>query len=206
MKVIAECSVNWDSYSDAANMIVECEKIGIKYIKFQLFRSDQVPHKVQKNVLIETQANNLISMGLNYGVTVFFTPFYPMAVDICEKIGVKYYKIRHADRNRYDLYTSIKNLNKPIFVSTGLYRDTIWMGHRKVLYLFCVPKYPATEEDYYSMTPYLFDGVSDHTPGIKILKRARDMGFKWFEKHVCLTTDCYEAKWSVPIKDLEGLV
>ena len=207
MNVIAEFGVNWKDLKTFREMIKQCAEVGIRYAKMQLWMPiPQVPKAVHSMYIDEEKAHLFKKYAEKNGIDLFFTPFYARAVDICKSVGVSYYKVRYRDRNRYDLYTAMKYNGRPTFVSVPLIKDTIWKGHKNARYLFCVPKYPAVPKDYENMTPHLFHGVSDHTKGITVLERARDMGFEWFEKHVCLDEHCYEREWSIPIKNLEGLI
>lgn len=208
MNIIAEFGCNWQDTDTFIKMLRECERIGIKYVKLQLWLKRNVPLEVWKMYISEFIALKFKAISEPYGVELFFTPFYKAAVDICELAGVEYYKIRYLDRNAYDLYQAISKTKKPVFVSCPYYKDTIWRDYEKAYFLYCVPEYPAKYYAYGGVTLDKFDGISDHTATTKLLKEAKKMGFQWFEKHVCLdgNNDYYESKWSVPISYLEGLV
>ena len=207
MKIICEFGVNWQGLDTFEAMIKECKDIGIRHVKMQMWlRMPDVPKEVHHMYIDEAKAIELKAIADKHKINLFFTPFYAHAVNICESLEVPMYKIRYRDRYRYDLYTAIKNLNKPVLVSTNYYKDSCWKGQTQVKYLYCIPKYPAGYFDYARITPHQFAGYSDHTPDLKLLKRAKKEGFEWFEKHVCWTKDCYEADWSVLIPELEGLV
>lgn len=200
MEIIAEFGCNFDisrDLNDVSTGIAWCRDLGIKYAKFQLWKKDQVPKEVYKYHIDEEDAYAIFETGMLNDVEVFFTPFYPEAVDICERIGVKYYKIRYADYFNTCLYRKIYTTDKKFFVSS----DSIPIGHRNVKNLYCVPKYPAKLHDYPMNLPEGYDGYSDHTPNLTLYKHAcspHHVGRspRWFEMHVCLDDNAYERKWS----------
>lgn len=202
MEIIAECGCNWKTLNEAFEMIKECGRIGIKYAKFQLWKKEQAPEAVHCCYLDEEKAKTLFEFGRNIGVEVFFSVFYPEAVDICERIGVNYYKIRYADRNNYEICGRVRETGKNYFVSFAG-RDPTRYVHDNMIPLYCIPKYPADFMDY--SIGYLdsyFSGISDHTPDTLLYEKWGRVMDYW-EMHVCLTKDCYEAAWSKTFEEIE---
>lgn len=207
MEIIAEFGCNWNTGSEVLEMMDCCVDLGIKYIKFQIWKFDQVPKEVQNSYIDEGRAKVFMTEGRKRKLEVFFTPFYPEAVDICERIGVKYYKIRYKDQNNINILYKIQKTGKRVFRSS---RDT----HRELREertLLCIPKYPAKKTQYtrywHGLT-YGFDGISDHTKDLELYKFIiiKYPPLEWFEMHVCLDDNAYERKWSKTFKELEAVL
>jgi sialic acid synthase SpsE len=192
--------VNWTTLDQAKAMIYECKKLGIKFAKFQVFRKAQVPLLVYKNILDKKDCAELFAYGQLEGVEVFFTPFYAEAVDMLEDIGVHYYKIRHRDRYNSKLRLKVKLTGKPTFISIDGVMD-IPEGWTPLL---CIPEYPASVLSYinhFDRTRHM--GISDHTPSLSLYQIHKVAHTKWFEMHVCLDKNCYEANWSKTFKEIQ---
>jgi len=206
MNIICEFGCNWKDNHTFKEMIKECQKIGIEYVKMQLWREGQVPYEVRGMYISLEKAHYFHRFAKTKGIELFFTPFYQSAINITELIPVKYYKIRLNDCRNYQLYNAINKLDKRVFVSCQHPLDTVWRNSHNATFFYCVPEYPAKYENYIGVDKNIFDGISDHTPDLRLLEECKKLGATWFEKHVCLDKNCYEARWSVPIKELEGLV
>lgn len=229
MHIVAEMGVNWKTPEQASFMMGMLKGIGIKYIKFQLFLPEMVQEELRTMVITEDLARYLFETGQEYNTEVFFSVMYPEAIDICERIGVNFYKLRYQDQNNLILYRKlkkIKNINKKtIFVSCKKPQNTIfwnWFKYNKnIKFLYCVPKYPAKYEDYiyypyflkngiYTINPN-FSGISDHISNIKLfkvfLKAYHYVKDKWFEMHVCVDKEtAYEGKWSKTFQELKEVL
>lgn len=208
MRVIAECGVNWGSMREAKLMIQKAKESGCWAAKFQLFTKKEAPNLPEHLYLTFEGAKELFDYGKSIDMEVFFTSMFLEAVNWCEQIGVKYYKIRYFDRHNRKLLKKIRKTKKLTFIS--LNSDEIREKRRKILRkkqlpLLCIPKYPAEVYEYYK--GYLFDGYSDHTSGIELLKHAQSLPWvKIFEKHVKLDDNCIEAKWSVTFEKLKEVL
>ncbi|KKL47846.1 hypothetical protein LCGC14_2331460 [marine sediment metagenome] len=204
MNIIAEFGVNWKSREQAFFMMGQAFALGIKFIKFQLFKEEQVPEAVRDMVITEEFARELVETGRTYGQEVFFSVFYPEAVDICERIGVKYYKVRYADNTNMDLLNKIWATKKIYFISID---NTILS--KRAISLKCIPQYPAKERDYYPITKE-FLGISDHTSDLELFKTCnsfnQELDLDWFEMHVKLDDNCYESKWSKSFEELREVL
>lgn len=210
MEIIAEMGVNWKFREQAIYMMGRAFVLGIKHVKFQMWKPEQIPEKLKElrsMYVDEKLATELFEVGKQYGQEVFFSVFYPEAVEICEKIGVNFYKVRFDDRNDYQLYKRLKKTNKTIFVSCQDPKDTAYFNlttyQKRVKFLYCVPRYPAKLGDYSFSIRYdhnkKFQGISDHTSDLMLLKMSiyhPISKYDWFELHVKLNDDCFEHAWS----------
>ena len=209
VRVIAECGCNWEgSLLTAMRMIQKAKDVGCWAAKFQLFNLEQAKQvNLPTNLILrEFGAKTLLKFGRDIGIEVFFTPMYLEAVDILERIGIRFYKIRHADSANGDILNKFENILSPKFVSLSFRR---WLPLHNLYYLKCVPKYPAKQEDYYEVFGCIdtnFDGVSDHTGNVELLYLFKDI-FDFWEIHVKLDgTTPIEDKWSVSFSELERVL
>lgn len=213
MEIVCEMGVNWKTREQAYLMMGKAFALGIKFVKFQLFTKDMVPKDLQDMYIDKDQAEEFVEVGKNFGQDVFFSVMYPGAIDICEEIGVKYYKIRYMDRNNLILYRRLKKIkdfkDKIIFVSCQNPKDTIFWNiakyQKNVRFLYCVPKYPAQFEQYNQFLGQLgFNGISDHTPDLKLYCLSNGVkNIDYFEMHVKLNDDCCESDWSKSFEDIK---
>ena len=210
IKIIAEIGCNFDSIDQAKEMIKRSKEVGCCFSKFQLFTSKEAQNLPEHLYLTFDQAKELFRYGKSIKQEVFFTPMYIKAIDICEQIGVSYYKIRYKDRYNLEIVRKILDTNKPFFISFD--QDDFHLAcinrFPKQMFegmpLLCVPKYPASFEDYNGIITF---GYSDHTPDFRLLKYAKNNNALWFEKHMKLEgTEPLEDKWSISFKELEEVL
>lgn len=211
MKVIAECGCNFHSIEEAFIMIERAYEIGCWAAKFQAFSKEycldnNLPNRLSLDYV---DVKGLFGYGKKVGIEVFFTPFDVERVQWCEDIGVNYYKIRYADNKNAKLLIATQKTKKPIFVS-GDNNNYFDGSTPNIINLFCIPKYPSSYLDYMTPTnPYYrnfnFKGVSDHTFDLELFLK-HSVGYKYWEKHVCLTKDCLESDWSVTFEELEKVL
>ena len=203
MEIIAEFGCNWKDYNTMSKMFDRCVDLDIKLVKFQMWKKEQTPDKVNSMYINENLAKSIIHNGKRRGLEVFFTPFYPEAVDILERIGVGIYKIRYNDYYRIDrdIMNKVQETGKSYFISClSPYLN------KGSLPLECVPDYPAPINQYH-MVDKEFRGISDHTNTLELYKKALEKpNLKYFEMHVCLDKDCYEAKWSKTFDEIEDFM
>ena len=213
----------------AKEMIWEAKNLsscmGVKTLsKFQLYNNeiikDSKDYDFLKSIMLDKdKARELFEYGKSIGQEVFFSVMFEEAVDWCEEIGVKYYKIRHYDRHNKEIIEKVGNTKKTFFISMnekesiserGL-ESTILEYHTKykeqVHILYCVPKYPAMYLEYPDFS-YTWDGISDHTPDLCLFLEMKERSNKyeqWFERHVCLDRykdTCLEKEWSSSFSEL----
>ena len=211
IKIIAECGVNYNSIEEAKEMIKRSKEVGCWASKFQLFTPEVAPNLPEHLYLSFDHARELFEYGKSIEHVVFFTPMYIEAIDFLETIDIEYYKVRYNDRWNPFLLSKIIKTNKPYFVSYSYeeLRDHADLYIRQYEFehmwpLFCVPKYPASFEDYKHLITY---GYSDHCPDLKLLEFAKFHNALWFEKHVKLEgTKPLENEWSVGFSELEEIL
>jgi len=122
--VCCEAGVAFHGLIEATQMVFKAKEAGANAIKFQLYDNkviEQVPEKWRKH-LKKVQLNKggayaLMRAGEKAGIEVFFTPMFLEAVDWCEDLGVKRYKIRANDAYNMDLLFAVRKTNKPCYVS-----------------------------------------------------------------------------------------
>ena len=175
-----------------------------------------VEEDLREMVLTEDLAKEFFEVGKQYEQEVFFTPMYPNAFDMCERIGVNFYKIRSQDQNNLILYRKLKKITgiqgKTIFVSCKNPEDTIfwnWSTYNKnIKFLYCNPYYPSLLKEYNDWGLYKrISGISDHTHNTELLEMFLSSDqLEWFEVHVCVNKDCHEAKWSKTLEELKEII
>lgn len=218
-EILPDLASNWNSMLEIYRMINRCKKSGIKFAKLQMFKKEQVRDVYWNNIITKDIAKKAFDFGVECGVNVYFTPCYPEAVDICEDIGVGYYKVRYKDKNNKEIFNKLKNIKKPIFVSCDNIRNTLYYGMKNVICLYCIHRYPAKIDDYqgflmeyFQDNPELglfpkgreFTGISDHTPDL-IFFRHYNRYFKYWEMHMALRKGTIEERWSKTFNEVEEL-
>lgn len=198
---------------NAFEMIRKSKEVGADYVKFQIFKKEHIENhpqfeKLKEMILDFNTVKLLFDYGKENGIEIFFTPFFPEAIDWIEKIGVSLYKVRFSDQNNYQLYKRLKKTRKTILVSCQDPKDTLYLNlsnyQKNVRFLYCVPKYPAKDKDYNPLSTD-FHGISDHTPNLSLYQNSKDR-FEWFEKHVKLNDACIESNWSVSFDELKEVL
>ena len=180
--------------------------MGIKYVKMQVFNASQVPTSLYHMIIQGEKMARFMKFAGRYGITLFFTPMYPEAIDLCDLLGVDFYKIRFGDRNNKELHDKLKDKTNLIFVSTQNISDTIYSG-KNIRYLYCAPEYPADLPLYDPAYSISFHGISDHTKDFMLYRSAKKYdGFDWFEMHVCLDDLCVERPWSKKLDELKKFI
>lgn len=216
-KIIAECGVNWDDLDQAKAMINKSRWALCDYAKFQLYnnnviRDSPLRAELKERMLTKKDAQELFDYGKKIGQPVIFTPMFMNAVSWIAEMGCPLIKIRHADSNNERLINRALEVGVPVLISADR-NYTAFYADPQIKLLYCVPKYPASPDDYqilledfttgaYPGAP-IFSGVSDHTSGFEVMQRAKECGAEFCEVHVKLSgTDPIEEKWS---KTFEGV-
>lgn len=138
-------------------------------------------------------------MGVGFGASVFDH----QAIIAGEKMGIGCYKIASADLTYKQLIVHAASTGKRMIVSTGgsyateIKRAARWIfdaGGRDVTWLACTLCYPTDVRDANLLRMIslrnLLDGpvgYSDHTEGITVMLRARELGADVLEKHFTVT-------------------
>lgn len=217
MILILENAINWDTLDQAKEMILKgrllTKKTGVKTLsKFQLYdetnlkqvQDPKVQEYCRERMLTYCQAKELFEYGKGIGQEVFFTPMNLEMMDWIPLLDCNYIKIRFYDRYNKDLCARALDWEKIIFISS----DEVFEWGSNVYNLFCVPKYPAKTEDYCGYMEG-FQGFSDHTPNLELLKNQLKYPTKcieYFERHVCLNDDCLERAWASTFQEIEEVL
>jgi len=217
MKIIAECGVNFNSLEQAFEMIEKSKEAGCAYTKFQLYdesviKDSPLQAELRKRMITRQVAELLVEEGEADGQPVFFTPMFLDAIDWVAEMGCPLIKIRYKDRYNIKLINSALEVGVPVLVSADRHYVAYWRNPQIKL-LYCVPKYPASLNDYafiqedfttgaHPGAP-VFAGVSDHTKDNFIMAMTRVYGAEFCEVHVMIEgTHPTEEAWS---KTFEGV-
>jgi len=226
--VVAECGINWRDIGEAKRMIEVFKECGADACKFQMYQPHQVAAhpraaELQKIIIEESGAKVLKEYGETCDIDVFFTPMYPEAVDILEKLYINRYKVRSKDAVNTSLLKKILETQKEVFISVA--NDRLDWGildktdtKYKVKLLYTVAKYPAKDEEVHLKTAFPalrtyvssieYTGLSDHTTGTTCAVAAAAMGAQIIEKHVMLDRefDWIDAPVSVTPVEFKDMV
>lgn len=182
------------------------------YAKFQLYNNNVIKDsplrsELKERMLTKKDAQELFDYGKKIGHPVIFTPMFPRAVDWIADMGCPLIKIRHADSKNERLINHALEVGVPVLLSTDDHYVGIKYAQQlysievrhvpRVELLYCVPKYPASPDDYelipeqFTIGAYpgapIFSGVSDHTSGFEVMQRAKECGAEFCEVHVKLS-------------------
>lgn len=214
IKIIAEAGCNWRTMEEAKQFIDESHKLGLFAVKFQIYNVDLILNHPQRDFLNqirinEIRAKELLDHGEDVGIPVFFSVMYRAAFHWLRELDPPFYKIRYNDRFDEDILWYSLHSGKKVFISYGTY--DVPFQNENIIPLFCIPKYPTTYWDYIEKLPeanqmHTFRGISDHSDSLRLLKEARKNNVEYFEKHVCLTKDCLESKWSCTFDELSEVL
>jgi len=210
MFFVAEIGSNWEGDMDKAQRLIkECKEAGADAVKFQIWRADDLYNgKYKKYEVGVSEAWAFFNFAKLEGIECFFSVFYPEAVDICEELGVKRYKLASRtmlgdDPFRNDTILAVRKTGKPIIQSNG--KD---INSKNVKKLYCIPKYPANPLEIDWDKAQKCDGFSDHTLGIEsALKYAKLKPDSIIEKHVKLEdSKGPDAFFSITTQELAQLI
>ncbi len=198
-QIVCEIGQNHCGNMGLAKILMGFAKLyGADFVKFQLYDHRKIygdnGHIPNVELSFE-QAKGLFEYGKAIGIEVFFSVFDIDRVNWCKEIGVDIYKIAFSQRNNKELIQSIPE-GKDIIVSSDIPTGYIT--------LFCTGEYPST----YVEVPYSsFSGLSDHSIGLDVAKKAIESGAGIIEKHFALNHETgVDAKWSMTPKELKELV
>ena len=203
--IIAECGVNFKLVRDAKYMIAEVKRSGADCVKFQIYNhsnlckaysSGEVERIPKYDELMgikigEAQMKSLKDQADKIGIEIFATPMYLEAVEMLERIGVKRYKIRYADRFNNDLLAAVNATGKPVMISC----DMDFVDHlpenwnSDIINMYCIPEYPPTPDKFkqaFQLMPAFFKGYSNHFPSIIPPLMTVSRGAEVIEVHVKL--------------------
>ena len=206
-KIICEIGSNHIGHIEIGKKLInECKNIGCSAVKLQLWKADDlykdtsIYELTKKLELNFDMAKSLFEYAKKINVDLFFSVFYPEAVDFCERIGVKYYKIAARSINDYKLLKYVADTNKPIFVSfSNEYKYdinrliNIFKGNQ-IIQMYTVSKYPpkSNDFDFDFLNRIIFGngGYSNHYRDLYTCQLAIFLGALWIEAHVMLKNEC----------------
>ena len=186
---IAEIGMNADGNFDLNHELIRCAAAsGADIAKFQLGWRDGVD---DINHIDHSRLHKLIEWCEYFGVEFMASIITRDAFELSTKFDIKRYKV--ASRTLKDdlqLAQSIVSLNKPTFVSLGMWNNKdVPFDAENISYLYCKSKYPTHIEDLIDF-PQKFDeklvGYSDHYMGIEACLLALARGATVIEKHFTL--------------------
>ena len=211
-RIVCEAGCNFKNLEEAKLFIKKSKELNLFATKFQLYSDEQIKgskdYEFLKSIMLDyNKAKELYDYGQSIEQNVFFTPMYIEAVDMLEEVGVNYYKIRFKDKDNWNIRVKILETNKPYFISVD---EMPLIKHKNELNLFCIPKYPATYQDYDIGIDKLnmFNGISDHSNTLQLLKECLlDFGDSYyFERHMCLDKNCLESAWSSTFEEIKEVL
>ena len=211
--LIAEAGINHNgSLAIAKKMILAAKEAGADAVKFQYFQKDRLINPyikdsiavikiLSKYFMTEKFAREVKLFGDKAGIPCFFTAFDVGAVDVLEKLEVKYYKLASGDIVNLYLQEKVCRTGKPVIFSAGaatLAETDKAFNHMKKInkdlsLLHCISLYPAQPAEMNLKTiPFLAKrygipvGLSDHTMGEISVLAAVALGARIIEKHFTL--------------------
>ena len=219
--IIAEIGINHEGNFNLAKKIIKSAAIaGANAVKLQIFNpktlaqkeSTKTKEQKKRTSKKETLYQMLKRMTLNLSqykklkvyakklsLDFICSIFDEESLNLSKKIGLDAYKIASPDLTDLKLLSKIKEVNKPIILSTGMssyneIKNAIKKLKRKKIYLLhCVSLYPCpTNSVNLKRIKSLANkfnlpiGYSDHSIGINACFGAIMMGSKVVEKHFTL--------------------
>ena len=219
--IIAEIGINHEGkYNIAKKLILNAAKAGADAVKFQIFNPitlatpeiKKTQHQKRKNKKKESlfkmwnrmtftlnQWKNLKRIAKAKSLDFICSVFDEESIKKAKSIGIDAYKIASSDLTDYKLFKILKNVKKPILLSTGMgsrieIKNAISRIRSKNIYiLHCVSLYPcpgnfvnlkriiSLKKKYNKPT-----GYSDHSIGTNACIGAIALGAKIIEKHFTL--------------------
>ncbi len=227
--IIAEIGSNWEGNVELGKeFIKKASEAGADSVKFQMWRAvdlydESHPswNEIKKSELTEDKAIELKRYADQIGIGWFCSVFYPEAIDILEKINVKFYKIASRtstlkDKFAVETIEKLSSTEKPIFISTGeganKTKITELLKNKKFDFTYCISKYPTKDDEIDWKQILDYDFFSDHTLGITIpivfgvLKNGKKNDI-FIEKHVKLdSSKGPDAEFSISFNKLSELI
>ena len=222
--IIAEAGVNHNGSLETAKLLVEkAAWAGADAVKFQTFKAKNIispsapkaayQHKITpeketqyemiKRLELDEAAHfKLIEHCKNCEIEFLSSPFDLEGIDLLSDLGLKKIKIPSGEITNYPLLEKIGELNKDIFLSTGMSTleeineavnifERAGTPQKKITILHCNTEYPTPFCDVnlramQTIKKAFTDicvGYSDHTTGIEVAIAATAMEATVIEKH-----------------------
>ncbi|MFT4303208.1 MAG: N-acetylneuraminate synthase family protein [Candidatus Woesearchaeota archaeon] len=217
---IAEIGINHNGSLEIAKKMIDlaylCEA---DCVKFQKRTPELCVPEEQKNILKETPWGQMTYFEYKKRIefekeeydeidkyckerNIIWTasPWDIPSVEFLEQYDVPFYKLPSAMLTNKELLTKIKELKKPIMLSTGMSTEIEiekaikLLGEENLILLHCNSAYPAKEEElnlnYISILkekyPNIIIGYSGHEVGFSASIVAATLGAKVIERHITL--------------------
>ncbi len=232
--IIAEIGNNHEgNFETAKRLIIAAAKTGVDAVKFQIYKTNKYVsindntrfNQLKKFELNEYQFERLSEIAYKNNLAFIATPFDLKSAELTGKI-CDAIKVSSSDNGFFPLVEKVSQLNKPIFMSTGLYNiDYITksyeilensIGITNFALFHCVTAYPVpiNEANINAIKSLIkkFDchiGYSDHTIGKTACIAAASLGANIIEKHFTLDnnySDFRDHKMSANPSQMTSLV
>ena len=230
IKIIAEIGSEHDgSVGQAKNLINEAHKCGADAVKIQTHIAEEeslidAPSPQYFNIedrytyfkrtsFDYKQTRELFLFSKKIGIEFFSSPFSIAAVELLEKVGVKFYKIPSGEVTNAPLLERVSKTSKTVYLSTGMSSwEEIKRAYKilknkknKVIVMQCTSRYPCGPKqvglNILQKIKKIFGnvGFSDHTLNSTAAIGAIFYGANVIEKHFTLSKKMYgsDAKFAM---------
>jgi N-acetylneuraminate synthase len=223
---IADIGANFDGdLEKAKKLALAVKKSGADCVKFQTFAADKIVsgpsfakmhlrgiHGSWKKPISEVFKEaefprawhkKLADYCKKINIDFSSSPYDFEAVDLLDKIGVKFFKIGSGEITCPEMLKYIARKNKPMILATGdstlaevdeAVRIIENTGNNKLILLQCITNYPSKIESAninvlktYQTAFNIITGYSDHSPGDIVILGSVALGGKMVEKHFTLS-------------------
>ena len=194
--VIAEIGVNWDGDFDLVKEMIEnAKEANCNAVKFQAFNEEIIKDHPESTRLIKSSISKsnvkkIDEIAKSIGIEWFCTPMYSDAVDFLDPF-VNRYKMRWFDGNKIvknensNIIKKILKTKKEVIISSEISpKNSQYHNNPYIKWLYCVPKYPCSLEDFDFSKLNEFDGFSNHYPQFIAPLTAAILGAKIIEVHI----------------------
>lgn len=186
MFITAEIGTHWKGDLHLLEYIIKlCKKAGFDAVKLQAFRLEDLNsrHYRLSSSVTEHNVAKIDEICRRIGIEWYCMPTYVEVVDFLDPY-VKRYKIRYRDSGDVSLLSKVISRGKPVIMSClNPLPDTTKKSNIKTLY--CINKYPHTEDEINYERMKAFDGFSCHCPEVRCCAlAARNAGIEYLEVHV----------------------
>jgi N,N'-diacetyllegionaminate synthase len=212
-------------------MILVANDKGADYIKFQLYDVDQLNKDYPNRGVVYTRlkecqldlldVNFILKTCTPLNIVPMFTIFDPNKLTILKQVdkdNIFALKIASPDLLNSNLIGKILEIfpMKELCISTGMHSKTEielvrkqYLKYNKINWLYCVSRYPTYPEDIeYNELPK-YDGFSDHSVGLSVIKNVilRYPELEYYERHFTLSRNLpiTDKEWSVGPDELQEL-
>lgn len=196
--IVAEIGSNWRDLEDCLTSIRAAKAAGADAVKFQLFDrkslygfgDDPMPGSLPIEWLPELKAESDRAQ-----IEFMCSAFSPELVGAVDPY-VNVHKVASAEMTHVRILERLREIGKPVFLSTGAHGEADIrgalhvLGDTPVVLLYCVAAYPAQTINLRTI-PYMQDvmkrpvGYSDHSIDVGVIPReAVQRGACVLEKHV----------------------